>query len=359
MPLRLAVLLAASATLAACDFTPTLDIDLPEHQPATVINAVLAVDSVAVVRLGVSTDPYVLNTSRYAEGGNVEGAAVTLLRDGRVVEQLAVRSRTCEDYDYQTGGTITYECGPYTGTVPVEAGGTYTVRAEVPGLPTAEGTVTMPLRPAIAVEEITDAADDRRQFRVRVQDPAGQGDRYGISLLSGERRQTYPICDDDTDPQTCRDVTYVQPREPFYFSSSDPVLLAAARDLDLGDSYFRFLSVTDASFDGRTWTFTVSGYFYSYYGGEDQQDEVVTVQIAALSGDVYDAYQISTFGGQDIENPFIEPVNLPTNVTGGHGLVGGVALAEVTFERESTRRLRAPAGWSSGRAGGASRGRGR
>ena len=339
MHLRLAALLAALAPLAACDFQPTLDIDLPEHQPATVINAVLVVDSVATVRLGVSTDPYVLGTYDPRRGRPIDGAVVTLLRDGQPVERLAVRPQTCEDYDYQNGQVATYECGPYAGTVPVEAGGTYTVRAEVPGLPTAEGTVTMPRRPSITVEEIG-LTDERRQFRVRVQDPPGQGDRYGVALLSGPTRYTYPDCDDGN-PPTCRDITDVQPRQSSYFSSSDPVLLAAARDLDLGDSSYLFLSVTDASFDGSTWTFAVTADYYYYdYGDEQEQDNnVLTVQIAGLSGDVYDAYQISTFGGQDIENPFIEPVNLPTNVTGGYGLVGGVALAEVTFEQEATRRV--------------------
>ena len=328
---RLFALLAALVSLAACDFTPTLDIDLPEHQPATVINAVLAVDSVATVWLGVSRDPYVLGRFDAKPGKTVAGAVVTLLRDGQPVERLAARTRTCEEYDYQTGQPVTYECGPYVGTVPVEAGGRYTIRAEVPGLPTAEGTAVMPRRPDVAVEEAGPLADGRRQFRVRVQDPAGQGDRYGVALLSGPYPQTFPICDNRTTPPTCRDTTVVEPRQPTWFTSADPVLLSAKRDLDLEDNTFVFASVTDASFDGGAWTFTVAAVPRYFDRGEPVQDDVLTVQIAALSGDVYDAYRISTSGGQDAENPFVEPVNLPSNVTGGYGLVGAVALAEVTF----------------------------
>ena len=132
----------------------------------------------------------------------------------------------------------------------------------------------------------------------------------------------------------------MEPRQPIPFSSSDPVLLAAARDFDLEDNTFGFVSVTDASFDGQAWTFTMTESPYCcYYERRPQQDGALTVQIAGLSGDVYDAYQILNFGGQDIENPFIEPVNVPSNVTGGYGLVGGVALAEVTMEREPARRV--------------------
>ncbi len=331
---RLAVLLATSATLAACDFTPTLDIDLPEHQPATVIHAVLAVDSAATVRLGVSTDPYVLDDAYSRPGRVTEGTVVTLLRDGQPVERLAVRSRQCEEYDHQAGQFSTYECGAYGGTVPVEAGAAYTVRAEVPGLPTAEGTVTMPQRPTVSADEIAPLGDGRRQFRVRVQDPAGRGDRYGLTLLSGPRPQTFPICDTTVEPVACRDTTVVEPRRPIRFTSADPVLLAAKRDLDIDDNVFGFASVTDASFDGQAWTFTVGAVqsYWEYDGGSQPRTPPVIVQVAGLSGDVYDAYQILVSGGQDAENPFIEPVNLPSNVTGGYGLVGGVALAEVAFE---------------------------
>ena len=343
MPFRLAALLAVLAPLAACDFQPTLDIDLPEHQPATVVNAVLAVDSVAVVRLGVSTDPYLLGRNRTVQPGRVvEGAVVTLLRDGQPVERLAVRSRRCDgDFDYGTGQVATYECGPFVGTVPVEAGGRYTVRAEVPGLPTAEGTVTLPRRPTISAEEAGRDANGRRQVRVRVEDPAGRGDRYGVSLLTGGRRQTFSVCDRSTEPPTCRDTTVVEPRQTVPFSSADPVLLAAARDLDVENNTFNFASVTDASFDGRTWAFTITEapYFTYYERARPQEGYTLTVQIAGLSGDVYDAYQIATFGGQDTENPFTEPVNLPSNVTGGYGLVGGVALAEVALGTGAAARL--------------------
>ena len=325
-----AALVAALAPLAGCDFEPALDIDLPEHTPATVINAVLAADSVAVVRLDVSTDPYVLGDGR--PGRAVEGATVTLLRDGRPVEPLALQSRRCGTADGRPDGPGGTECGPFVGTVPVEAGGRYTVRAEVPGLPTAEGTVTIPRRPVVTAEEVGATGQGRRQLRVRVQDPAGRGDRYGLSLLQGGRRQTFPICDRQTEPPTCRDTTVVEPRRPVAFSSADPVLLAAERSLDLGDNTFGFVTVTDASFDGRTWAFTMTEVPSFYYGrGRPSDGYALTVQVAALSGDVYDAHQILTFGGQDTENPFIEPVNLPSNVTGGYGLVGGIALAEVTF----------------------------
>ena len=149
-----------------------------------------------------------------------------------------------------------------------------------------------------------------------------------MALINGPYQGVQTECDYRTDPPTCTDrtVTY---RAPDRFTSSDPVILAAARDVEFGDASYRFVSVTDNSFDGQTWDFTIrraGGYEYAY-----SSDNTLTVQVAALSGDVYDAYQIASFGGQGDENPFVEPVNVPSNVVGGYGLVGAVALAEVTF----------------------------
>ena len=335
-PFRLSALVLLAA-LAACDFTPTLDIDLPEHERRTVINALLVADSVAVVRTGVSTDPYVTDPRAYY-GNRTEtnpDAVVTLLRDGREVERLRVQSAQCDRYDYSGNSPSTYECGPFVGSVPLAAGGRYTVRVEQPGLPAAEGTVRLPKRPALAVEEEARDEDGRRRFRVRVADPAGRGDRYGVSVIEGPYQETYPVCDYRTDPPTCVDRTATR-RQPAYFSSTDPVILAAARTLDLDDNFFRFVTVDDQSFDGRTWAFSLTAGLY-YYGEESTRSDVMTVQVASLAEDVYDAYQIATFGGQGEENPFAEPINLPSNVTGGYGLVGGLTLAEVTMEAQYER----------------------
>jgi hypothetical protein len=323
---------AASLALAACDFTPSLDIDTPEYEPRAVINAVLQTDSVAVVRVGVTDDPYRQTPDPYAyrQQPTRTDATVTLLRDGQPVETLAVRSRQClgDTYDPETGEQGTYQCGPFAGAVPLEAGVAYTVRVEVPGLPAAEGTVTMPAVPHVTVEEIEPDGNERR-FRVRVEDPGGLGDRYGVSLL--ELSPDY-VCYDREDGRECETIRVN--RHNRRFETSDPVILASASEVPGEDVWFA--SVTDETFDGQTWSFTMSADEFFYHGDEYTQDRGLVVQIATLSGDVYDAYRIATFGGASgDENPFAEPVNLPSNVTGGYGLVGAVGAAEVAFEVEA------------------------
>ncbi len=330
--------LMGTTLTAGCDFAPVLDIDLPDYQPGTVINAVLVADSVAVVRLSVSVDPYAsdVESRPLNQAETNPDAVVTLMRDGQPMERLRVRPKECFGLNRETGDVFAYECGPFVSASALEAGGRYTIRVEQPGLPVAEGTVTLPQRPVLTVTEEAPLDNGRRRFQVRVTDPAGRGERYGVSLVRGPFREQGQTCEVGASPPVCRDTTYVI-RQPTYFSSSDPVILAGARNLDLDDAIYRFASVDDQSFDGRTWSFTMtasgSGDFYDQYASRD----VFTIQIAGLSGDVYDAYQISAFGGQDEDNPFTEPVNLPTNVSGGYGLVAGLALAEVTFPARETQ----------------------
>ena len=333
-PLRLPLAALAAALVAAsgCDFTPTLDIETPEHEAGAVVRAVLAADSVAVVRVGRSHDPYGRRV-RYGGPEETPQATVTLLRDGQPVETLALRSEPCQGGFYYEGPELEErECGPYVGAVPVEAGGTYTVRVEIAGLPTAEGTVTVPARPQIEVEEEPTAETEPRRFRVRLTDAPGAGGRYGLALLQAE---TYPDREcDPPDYEVCRDVVRTQ-QYPISFDTSNPVLISAAREVP-GDVGLRFVAFSDQTFDGQTFTFEIEegeGYFCCIEGaggGSDLPTRALIVQVAALSETVYDAHQISRFSLGD-DNPFAEPADLPSNVTGGYGVVGAVAVAEASF----------------------------
>lgn len=318
----LTVLFVAASGLAACDFTPTLDIETPEYVAGVAVRGFLVADSVALVRLGESWNPYEGRPADQGYRPETPVATVTLLRNGQPIDVLTVRSETCERFDPRTGAFTPYECGPYRGAVSIEAGATYTLRAEVEGLPPAEATVEVPRRPMLAVTEEPTGPDAPRRFRVRLGDPAGAGDLYGLSLLREFTYATTISCDPETG--VCRDTTVTE-RFPTAFDTSDPVLLAAAAEIDGNISFVTF---TDETFDSEVKEFTLSA---DARYGPDVQDRGFTVQVAAMSGDIYDTYRITYFGGGD-ENPFAEPVNLPSNVEGGYGLVGGITLAEVAFE---------------------------
>jgi len=327
--------LAAFALLAAagCDFTPALDIETPPFEPAVVMRAVLLAGRPATVRLSVSGDPYaapVADVDRIPSA-TPAGAVVTLLRDGRPVETLTARPQTCHvsirsTCNAQTGRVDTeatgpYECGAFGGAVAIEPGATYTVRAEVPGLPVAEATVTVPLVPElVAAEEAGDA--ETRRFRVRVRDLPGAGTRFGLTLFREFGAYTASVCRVGGPRDTLFTTGGAPSRYQTRFATGDPLLLADARE---PAASLPFATFSDATFEGGEAALSI------------QTDAVGTsnvvptggfhVQVAALSPTLYEAYQASsvTFGE---ENPFAEPSDLPGNVVGGYGLVGAVSFAE-------------------------------
>ncbi|PAP75239.1 DUF4249 domain-containing protein [Rubrivirga marina] len=332
-------LLFALFAVAGCDFTPALDIETPPYEAGLVVRSVLVADSVALVRVGESWDPYEgrdLRNYQYGSSQQASGdAVVTLFRDGQFVERLALRPDSCEAYglppDPETGFAPTFPCGPYAGTVPIEAGATYTIRAEAEGLPPAEGTVTVPRRPTLAVVEEPTAPNADRRLRVTIGDPGGPGDLYGLSLLRSTVSTRSTTCVNGV----CTDSTYVIRRDSralTSFDTSDPVVLAAAREV--ANSGISIATFPDETFDGRSKSFVITP--SSNYAQEDT-DGALVVQLAALSGDVYDIYQIVSFSGGG-DNPFAEPINLPSNVEGGYGLVGALALAEVALPPRAAGR---------------------
>ena len=328
-----ALLLAVYAGGAGCDFTPALDIETPAHEPAVVLRAVLAAGREPEVRVSVSRDPYAEPERERSLRGmptRVDGR-LTLTRVGGAAEALAVERQTCYERrrtacDPETGRTIEveavgpFECGRYRGRTRVEAGATYTLRAEVPGLPPAEATVTVPPRPALAVERAGGGAAGAVPLRVRLRDAPGPS-RYGLTVLHEVDRIRTSVCR----PGGARD-TVVALRDPWLtrvpFVTDDPFLASAAR---AAGGALDFASFDDASFADGERTFAIESPPATAFGATG----AVRVEVAALSAELYGAYQITAFA-LDEGNPFAEPIDLPSNVVGGYGRVGAVSVAHVT-----------------------------
>ena len=331
MHTRSAFVAIAAVLWAGCDFTPAIDVPTPAFEPAVVVRSVLAAGRPATVRLSITGDPYVVPDVNRLPSATPAGAAVTLLRDGRVVETLTVREQTCyaaqrSSCNPATGQTDTetsgpYDCGAFVGTVPVEPGATYTIRATVPGLPAAEATVTVPLAPAVTVtEEPGDAAT--RRLSVRLSDDAIPGTHYALSFFREYGAFSTQVCRRGGPRDTV--VVLGQPyRYQDRFATSDPVLLA-----DAAPTATLFLATfSDVTFDGG------EAHLAFRADGAGSNASVVetgglVVQVAVLSPGLYDAYRTATMLFGDAA-PFAEPADLPGNVDGGYGLVGATALVDV------------------------------
>ena len=333
--LSLATVLAGAAS--GCDFTPTLDVPLPEFEPALTINGVLAADSTVEIQVTATLDPYVApNGYSYTEGGVMgfrggtffpvpEGVTATLARDGVSLGPLTLDVRRCP----LGSGSTTYPCGFLVSEAVVEAGRTYTVRAEAPGYPPAEATVTVPARiPATAAtaRPRPNGSWADVDLNVTLRDPSGPGDRYALMVVSGP--YSYPdrsACYRDAADTVCPDSTLpliYSNRERIEFTTSDPVLVAGSR---APTANLRFVTFTDDVFDGTERTFQVRP--------KPSGDRTpIAVWVIAVDDRTFGAYQIAWLGDQTGDNPLSDPVNLPSNVVGGYGLLGAVAITEAMLD---------------------------
>ena len=320
-------LMGLVALATGCDFTPALDIPLPEHEPGLVVQSVLMADSTVSVFVASSADPF----DRAAPSAPssyrlLTDAAVDLLEGGRVIERLAIQPGDCAPYSDTP--EIEDECGVFASLTTAEVGRTYTIRASFEGYAEASGTVTIPDR--VQVEGTVERTGLDVSFTLR--DPAGLGESYAMQFRPREyrRERTYEVRNDDGTP-TGRDTTVVirEVRTPS-FRTRDPFLVAAARVIP--DEFIRLAAFDDKGFDGTTQTLSVS----AFDGTTDPElsPDPGALWLISLDATLYKAYETtSTSLGED--NPFRDPSNLPSNVEGGYGLVGAATVAEFELPEPS------------------------
>lgn len=331
-PMRLFLVVLAAllvSALGGCDFTPSFDVPVPDFEPALTINGVLAADSTVELRITTATDPY----DRFGQDFVVpDGVQATLLREGVSVGPIRAQTRPCPS---NQGGYTDPDLPPCTYTVFVsdvvtEPGVTYTVRVTAPGFPEARATVTLPARPvATATAGVVNQVGPRTdvELALSLRDRPGLGDRYALMVVTGPYTYEQPVyCWDAPCPDST--VTRSSNRTTVQYTTSDPVLLAAARTVPSGR--IDIVTFTDETFDGTERTFRVRAEQFNYEspGGVAP---LAAVRVVAIDAATFGAYQIVWLGSivsGDGENPFAEPVNLPSNVEGGYGILGAVTITE-------------------------------
>ena len=328
------------AVLPACDFTTPLEIEAPAHEPRLAIRATLSAGQPASVRLSLSRDPFAPTHDEREPGDLAQtptetGAEVSLWREGELVEVLAVRERTCyrtqrTTCDEDTGINRTeradpFPCGHYRGSVPIEAGATYTIRAEGGETPTVEATATLPDLPTIWVSEEPGPDAETRRLRIRLRDRAGLGEAYGISL-----HREYDAFDTSFCAVGGRRDTTIELLTPSRYLTAFQAQDSLLRASTFGGLYRNhFVTVADDTFDGQDAEFVIET---GVRGSSPvRATGRLTVQVASLSPLFYEAHRITT-GSVEEGAAFAEPLSLPTNVEGGYGRVGAVAPSEASVE---------------------------
>ncbi len=259
-----------------------VEIDLPPHDPALVVNCVFSPDSVWHAHVTASQGIQVADAPKA-----VENATVVIFENGAVVETLV----------HIVDGIYTAQ----NGTRP-QVGHTYTIEASAPGYAKASGTDYVPVtvipygmewRDSIAYNQFQGY---NGEFSFKIDDPAGEENFY---LLGVYQLDTFF---DGTDTLYFVDDIYVEAFDP-----------ALESDFWSGDQRFN-----DGTFDGTSRTIRVQL-------SSDQHALPTTLffGLSSISKSYYLYVKSMSVYSQNEGNPLSEPTRVYSNMTPGAGIMAG------------------------------------
>jgi hypothetical protein len=297
------LLLALVITQTGC--RKYLEFDGEDLQPRLVLNGMVEADSLPVVQLSRSR-------------GVIDPAPTDDVTNGTV---------TLFDGSGNAVGALQHVgAGRYQGTVPVPAGVLLTVRAEAPGLGSVEASDRVPVAaPSFQWDTVTVANSDpdagfgnaALEFIITLTDPTSENDHYLIEAIIGQRYSLLQGFDPNTGELLVDTILLEDPTwEPVTFSSADQVLLNE-----------------DPGGPGTTRAFFAQGVFSDdLFNGNVRQlrlrteyvfrPATIILRIAAISEAAYKYYSTRSRYAFAEGDPFAEPVQVFTNVSGGLGIWG-------------------------------------
>ncbi|GAB3930728.1 DUF4249 domain-containing protein [Larkinella terrae] len=281
---------------------------LPQIQSKLVVNGYLSPQD-TVLAVSVSSSQTVLGDIVTDSVNTVRGATVTLTSEGKTVT-LAYNPEQ---------RVYTADARPF----PILAGKTYSIQVSVAGYETVSSSCTIPK--AVPVSEIK--LDSNRSFsgpyidsgwvytvRAVWQDPAGETNYYrvaGYAECINRIPRTPTAHIDSTTPRVLLRGIIGFGRQDQFISdqNQDGQLLLSAR----GEvpSFFNY-----SFYDPTT---------QATYSGDYPYAKPLTIRISVLQTDenYFNYHRARQQQRQSANNPFAEPVLMPTNITGGLGCFAG------------------------------------
>jgi hypothetical protein len=300
-------------TVLATGCRKYLDFEGEDLQPRLVLNGLAMADSVVTV--------YLSNSRGVIDPGQLapvtDGQVRVFDEQGNLLEQLL-----------HVGG------GTYRGSVVIAPGSALSVQAGASGLGVVQANDRVPLAvpiqlwDTVTVETIDDGFGfPALEVTLTINDP---GDRSNFYMLEGFIGQRYVI-EEGFDPVTGTFVTdTIELEEPFWsranFSTTDQVLISES-DAALGEArvFFGRAVFRDEVFNGNTRSFRVRLESYIRPGTLD-------LRLVSISEATFRYYRTLERYAYTDGDPFAEPVQVFTNVTGGLGIWGGANVEQVMID---------------------------
>ena len=284
-------------TAVSCE--TIVDVDVPTHEPKLIVTGIVTPDSVWSVTLHRSVS---LSQPGSVHEHVVGGALVTIQEQGNESPIVLM---------YLGNGVYRP-----TADLRPKAGKQYRLRTEASGLPAINAETTMPTDATVTivfVEKLRSYFDsDVYGVRICLVDPAGIS-FYKLGLLNEGRGEFHE-----------GETVYIH-REPFL--SSDPSLhpsfdesanlspVDAQLEEEAGEYFYETAIITDRLFDGKAYEFSITVAYAPVF-----ENGVLYLQMSAFGPDYFD-YQYTVRYGDP--SPFLQPVQLYTNIEGGYGIFAG------------------------------------
>ena len=278
----------AALLFQSCDedsFSQVVKIDVPDHESKPAISFSVEVNKPEILSVLVSNSKGILDPmTDYKVPADAE---VKLFRNGTLLTQLQYNEETA------------YYEDPDSVLIRDTEGDIYLLEAKLEGFDKVSATQTMPAKPIIIKATFeADGTIDSDGYRadevvVDISDPTpAEVNYFAVRLFYTQ----YLI---DVNGDTLDEI-----RQMLYLDSNDPLLA-------YGGNYG--LLFTDKSFPGGT--FQLRTYTYSYI----PDDAEIEVEILSITADAFLYKRSLEQYYEAVNNPFAEPVTVPSNIEGGYG----------------------------------------
>ena len=290
-----------------------IDVDLPDVGTPLVVNSIINPDSTLEVELTSALSFTAVSTTEINPPVTV--AEIAVWEDGDLLPIA---------FNHTNRGNFISSFTPQTGK-------SYRIQVVSEGFDTVEGEATIP--PALQITTIRIDQGEFEytsglEFHISIQDDPNQSNFYGLFGQS-----TVEIFDTTTGESI--------DKHTFPVSMSTTDLVLADQDFleEAGEdrTFFREVFFPDDLFQGRTHelSFSVDGISINFPGSNFRTETELQIQLLSVSEDLYRYKRAAKLQRELGDDPFSEPVEIPSNMSNGVGLFAGYQAEVITVSPDS------------------------
>lgn len=285
------------------------DLNIPDTGRKIVINGLITTDS--LLNVGISRSAYITNVLDYVFRSDLDNAEVCFYQDDVRIDSL-YHSNT------YIRTTVTFCTGNYCSeSVYPLPGKEYKIMVNVPGLPEATATTTIP--DLVKIERVDTSrvlfeprkyGSYRMIYNIEFADPATETNYYLFTICQRPNNEAYT--------------------KYFSFDCSDPIVEEEIKD---NNSIYGIV-FSDKIINGQKYNLTVSsmeGHIFYYYDYPYYHDSYVShyyinnkrtlyFSLYSIPEEYYKYIQTMNLYFERQGNPLYEPVMVYSNITDGYGI---------------------------------------